>query len=29
MELPKDLCANSKNYKGLSVEHKFPIDLKP
>jgi hypothetical protein len=29
MELPKDLCANSENYKGLSVKHKFSIDLKP
>jgi hypothetical protein len=27
--LPKDLCAILDNCKGLSVKHKFHIDLKP
>jgi hypothetical protein len=26
---PKDLCAISENCKGLSVKHKFHINLKP
>jgi hypothetical protein len=29
MEFPKDLCAISENYKGLSVKHNFLINLKP
>jgi hypothetical protein len=29
MEFPKDLCANSENYRDLSVKHKFHINLKP
>jgi hypothetical protein len=29
IELPKDLCAISENCRGLSVMHKFLINLKP
>jgi hypothetical protein len=29
MDFPKDLCIISKNCRGLSVKHKFHINLKP
>jgi hypothetical protein len=28
-ELPKDLCVKSENCRGLSVKHRFSINLKP